>query len=104
MTIDDVLDRPALDRATTSPAGEWVATVIRHGAKPGETHGRTSYEVDATRSDMWLLSTRTGERRRIADGAARAAGFWCATRSPDGRRLGNWPTLRQPARSARRRP
>lgn len=87
LTMDDLLDRQTLDRATTSPDGEWVAAVIRRGARPGEAYGRTSYEVDATRSDVWLLSTRTGERRRLTDGAARAAGFWCATWSPDGRRL-----------------
>lgn len=87
LTIDDVLNREALDRATTSPDGEWVAVVIRRGAGPGEAYGRAVVEVDPGRSDVWLISTRTGQRSRITDGAGRAAGFWCATWSPNGRRL-----------------
>ena len=97
LTIDDVLNRETLDRATTSPDGEWVAAVVRRGAKPGEAYGRASFETDSARSDVWLISTRTGERRRITDGAPSAAGYWCATWSPDGERLAMLSTAPQGA-------
>lgn len=97
LTIDDVLRRETLDRATTSPDGEWVAVVVRRGAGSGEAYGRAVVEADPTRSDVWLISTRTGERRRVTDGAGRAAGYWCATWSPDGRRLAMLSTASQGA-------
>lgn len=87
LTIDDVLNEEQLDRATLSPDGKWVAAVVRRGAHAGETYGRASYDVDPTRADVWLISTKTGARRAITQGASRAAGFWCATWSPDGQRL-----------------
>lgn len=87
LTIDDVLDTVALDRVTPSPDGEWVAAVVPRPARAGETAGRNAYETDPSRSDVWLVSRRTGERRNLSNGAANAAGFWCATWSPDGRML-----------------
>ncbi|HYI40402.1 MAG TPA: prolyl oligopeptidase family serine peptidase [Allosphingosinicella sp.] len=85
--IDDVLNTERLDRAALSPDGEWVAAVVQRAARPGEVYGRIAYEVDPGRNDIWLISTRTGARRNITRGAGRAAGYWCATWSPDGRRL-----------------
>lgn len=87
LTIDDVLDMQRLDRAVLSPDGAWVAAVVSRPARAGEVYGRNAYETDPSRNDVWLISTRTGERRRITDGAADAAGYWCAAWSPDGRRL-----------------
>ncbi len=87
LTIDDVLDTVSLDRVTPSPDGEWVAAVVPRPARAGETAGRNAYETDPSRSDVWLVSRRTGERRNVSNGAAKAAGFWCATWSPDGRML-----------------
>ena len=87
LTIDDVLDTQRIDHAALSPDGEWVAAVVQRPARNGEVYGRTAYEIDPSRNDVWLISTRTGERRALTDGAAEAAGFWCATWSPDGRRL-----------------
>lgn len=87
LTIDDVLDLTAIDRVAPSPDGEWVAAVVQRPARSGEVYGRTSYETDPSRSDVWLISRRTGEQRNITQGAKAAAGFWCATWSPDGSRL-----------------
>jgi len=87
LTIDDVLDTEHLDRATLSPDGAWVAAVVQRGARLGEVYGRAAYETDPSRTDIWLISTRTGERRQLTHGAANAAGYWCATWSPDGQRL-----------------
>ena len=60
---------------------------MQRAARPGEVYGRTYYELDPTRSDVWLISRRTGERRNLTLGAEHAAGYWCATWSPDGATL-----------------
>ena len=87
LTIDDVLSFQRLDQAAISPDGQWAAFVVQRPALPGEVFGRNAYEIDPSRSDVVLISTVTGERREVTNGASRAAGFWCATWSPDGRRL-----------------
>lgn len=87
LSIDDVLDTIAIDRVALSPDGEWIAAVIQRPARTGEVFGRNAYEIDPSRNDVWLVSRRTGEHRNLTDGAASAAGFWCATWSPDGRKL-----------------
>jgi len=79
LTLEDVFDRQRIERATLSPDGEWVAAVISRPARAGEVYGRASYEVDPSRTDVWLISTRTGERQALTNGARRAAGYWCAT-------------------------
>lgn len=93
LTMGDVLDQEFLERATLSPDGEWVAAVIRRKPSSGEVYGRASYDVDPSRTDVWLISTKTGARTAITNGAPKAAGFWCATWSPDGRRLAMLSTL-----------
>ena len=93
VTIDDVLNMQRIDRATLSPDGEWVAAVVRRAAREGEVYGRASYDADPTRSDVWLISTRTGDFRNLTQGASKAAGFWCATWSPDAKRLAMLSTL-----------
>jgi dipeptidyl aminopeptidase/acylaminoacyl peptidase len=87
LTIDDVLAIQRLDQAVLSPDGEWAALVVQRPAVKGEVYGRNAYEIDQSRSDIVLVSTRTGDRRAITNGAPEAAGFWCAAWSPDGRRL-----------------
>lgn len=87
LSIDDVLDAQRIDRASLSPDGEWAAVVVSRPARADEAYGRTSYDADPSRDDVWLISTRTGERRALTNGANRAAGYWCATWSPDGERL-----------------
>jgi dipeptidyl aminopeptidase/acylaminoacyl peptidase len=87
LSIDDMLRMEHLDRATLSPDGEWIAVVVLRPATAGAVFGRSSYESDPTRSDVWLISAKTGARRLIANGQDNAAGYWCATWSPDGQRL-----------------
>lgn len=87
ITINDVLATERVDSATFAPDGEWAAVVVRRAAGADEVYDRTAYETDPGRSDVWLVSAKTGERRRITDGKSTAAGYWCATWSPDGRRL-----------------
>lgn len=96
LSIDDVLKIQRLDRATLSPDGEWAALVIQRPAGPGEIYGRNSYEIDPSRADVVLVSARTGERLPITAGAGRAAGYWCATWSPDGERLAMLSTHADP--------
>jgi dienelactone hydrolase len=87
LTIDDVLDVQRIDQASLSPDGNWIAAVIQRPARMGEAYGRTAYEIDPTRSDVWLIDAKTGARRPLTKGANQAAGYWCASWSPDGRRL-----------------
>ncbi len=100
LTIDDVFGIQHIDNVALSPDGEWAAVVVSRPARDGEVYGRAAYEIDPGRNDVWLVSTRTGERRNITNGAARAAGYWCATWSPDGRRLAMLST--QPERGESR--
>lgn len=95
LTIDDVLDLQSIDRVTISPDGEWVAVVVSRPARAGEVYGRMSIAVDPSRSDVVLVSLKTGGRRAITNGAPDAAGYWCATWSPDGRRLAMLSTAPQ---------
>jgi len=85
--LDDVLDVEHLEGASYSPDGEWVAAAVQRPARDGEVYGRAAYETDPSRSDISLISMRTGERRAITAGAGQAAGYWCAAWSPDGQRL-----------------
>ncbi|HEX6374427.1 MAG TPA: prolyl oligopeptidase family serine peptidase [Allosphingosinicella sp.] len=87
LTIDDVLDIERIQRVALSPDGEWAAVVVQRAARPGEAYGRTYYDLDPARSDVWLVSRRTGDKRNLTRGAAAAAGFWCPAWSPDGARL-----------------
>jgi dienelactone hydrolase len=87
LTLSDVLDFERIEQVAVSPDHEWVAAVVQRPARPGEVYGRTFYDLDPGRSDIWLLSRRTGERRNLTAGAAAAAGFWCPVWSPDGSRL-----------------
>lgn len=87
LTMDDVLDLERIDRVALSPDREWAAVVVQRAARPGEVYGRTYYDLDPSRGDVWLISRRTGERRNLTQGRAAAAGFWCPIWSPDGSRL-----------------
>lgn len=87
IAIEDVLAMEHIEVARSSPDGEMVAVVVRRAAGSGEVYGRTAFETDPGRTDIWLFSNRSGERRQLTDGKAFAAGYWCATWSPDGRRL-----------------
>ncbi|MDG2535363.1 prolyl oligopeptidase family serine peptidase [Sphingomonas sp. HITSZ_GF] len=85
--IDDVLTTTQVTEVALSPDGDLVASVATRPVSNGEVYGRTFYEMDPGRSDIWLTSRRTGERRNLTQGHGDAAGFWCASWSPDGQRL-----------------
>lgn len=87
VTLDDLFKLSVVNHTAVSPDGEWLAAVVIRPVTPGEIYGRTFYEYDVTRADVWLISTKTGERRNLTQGARDASGFWCATWSPDGKRL-----------------
>lgn len=87
ITIDDVLGMEHLDQVEVSPDGDTLAAVIQRPASDGEVYGRTAYETDPSRNDVWLVSRSRGERRNLTNGSANASGFWCASWSPDGKRL-----------------
>lgn len=95
LTMDDVLNLTRIDHIALSPDGEWAAVVVQRAARPGEVYGRIYYEVDPSRDDVWLISRPTGERRNLTKGEQAAAGFWCATWSPDGRKLAMLSTAPQ---------
>lgn len=93
LTIDDVLGMEHLDQASVSPDGNWIAAVIQRAAEGGEIYGRTAYETDPSRNDVWIVTRSTHERRNITEGAKSAAGFWCASWSPNGHRLAMLSTM-----------
>lgn len=87
LSIDDVLGMSRVDQVALSPDKKQLAVVILRPASVGEIYGRTHYEIDPSRGDIWLMDRATGSRRQITDGRGRAAGSWCAQWSPDGTRL-----------------
>lgn len=87
LTIDDVLAIETVDRADISPASKEIAIAVLRPAGPGEVYGRNAYEIDPSRSDIWLIDREGGSTRRLTDGSERAAGYWCPYWSPDGQRL-----------------
>jgi len=87
LTIDDVLATATVDRAEISPDSEEIAIALPRPAGPGEVYGRNSYEIDSSRSDIWLVKRDGSRLRQLTDGKRAAAGFWCPYWSPDGKRL-----------------
>jgi hypothetical protein len=87
LSIDDVLATVAVDRADISADSEEIAIAMPRPATPGEVYGRNSYEIDSSRTDIWLVKRDGSQLRRLTDGKGAAAGFWCPYWSPDGQRL-----------------
>jgi hypothetical protein len=87
LTIDDVLATATVDRADISPDAEDIAIALPRPAASGEVYGRNSYEIDSSRSDIWLVKRDGSQLRQLTDGKGAAAGFWCPYWSPDGQRL-----------------
>jgi dienelactone hydrolase len=87
LTIDDVLATATVDRADISPDAEDIAIALPRPAASGEVYGRNSYEIDSSRTDIWLVKRDGSQLRQLTDGKGAAAGFWCPYWSPDGRRL-----------------
>lgn len=87
LTIDDVLATVAVDRADISPDAEEIAIAMPRPATSGEVYGRNSYEIDSSRTDIWLVKRDGSQLRELTDGQSNAAGYWCPYWSPDGKRL-----------------
>jgi dienelactone hydrolase len=87
LTIDDVLATATVDRADMSQDAEDIAIALPRPAASGEVYGRNAYEIDSSRSDIWLVKRDGSQLRRLTDGKGAAAGFWCPYWNPDGRRL-----------------
>lgn len=87
MTIDDVLATITVDRADIASDADDIAIALPRPAGPGEVYGRNSYEIDSSRTDIWLVKRDGSQLRQLTDGQANAAGYWCPYWSPDGRRL-----------------
>ena len=87
LTIDDVLAVERVDEVVPSPDGRATAIVVQRPATDGETYGRTHYEIDPSRNDVWISGEGQGEARRIAPLADKGTGFWCAQWSPDGTKI-----------------
>lgn len=87
LSIDDVLATVAVDRADISPGSEEIAIAMPRPSTSGEVYGRNSYEIDSSRTDVWLVKRDGSQLRQLTDGQANAAGYWCPYWSPDGKRL-----------------
>ncbi len=86
MTVEDLLSVENLGSIALSPDGRWAAVAIQRSKREAGLFTRTRLGGD-DRSDLWLVATSTGERRRLTDGAADGSGTWAPAWSPDGERL-----------------
>lgn len=87
LTIDDVLGIVSVDKAAPSPDGRVLAIAVQRPGGEGEVAGRTSYEVDPSREDIWLIPRKSSGARNLTSGRALAAGYWCPQWSPDGKHI-----------------
>ena len=97
LTLDDVFQTVSIDQVAPSPDGTDIAVVIQRPVGGGEVAGRSFYEIDPSRNDVWLLARDGSTRTNLTNGKAKAAAFWCAQWSPDGRHLAMLST--QPERN-----
>lgn len=87
LDVEDVLGTVAIDKVDPSPDERDLAVVIQRPANDGEVFGRTAYEIDPSRTDVWLVARDGSGKRNLTKGVHSAAGFWCAQWSPSGKRL-----------------
>ena len=95
VSVDDIIAIQAIDRADMHPQSSEIAVVIARKAGPGEVFGRNAYEIDPSRSDIWLVGRDGSDPRPLTQGKESAAGFWCPHWSPDGKRLAMLSTAPQ---------
>lgn len=87
LSVADVLALQTVDRADITPGSEDIAIAMPRPVGPGEVYGRNAYEIDPSRSDIWLAKRDGSDLRRLTHGHSEAAGYWCPHWSPDGQRL-----------------
>ena len=87
LTIDDVLAIERVDEIVPSPDGKITAVVIQRPPTNGEAFGRTHYEIDPSRNDIWIAGDGQSEGRKIAPASGKGSGFWCAQWSPDSSKI-----------------
>ena len=87
LEIEDVLSTVSIDKVDPSPDGKDLAVVVQRPVSDREVFRRTAYEIDPSRTDVWLVARDGSAKRNLTQGLAQAAGFWCAQWSPDGKRL-----------------
>ncbi len=85
LTPDDVVNFWSIGSTTLSPDGEWIAVEVRRPpTSPSRYRGPSNR---GERSDVWLVSTLTGETRNLTNGQRDSTGAFAPTWSPDGGRL-----------------
>jgi len=87
ITLEDLFARETVMQVAPSPDGELLAIVVQRPVTDGEVYGRTLYEMDPARADLWLYDMAQGQIRRLTDGHPNAAGYWCPVWSPDSRQI-----------------
>ncbi|TDW63061.1 prolyl oligopeptidase family protein [Novosphingobium sp. PhB55] len=87
LAIDDVMTMTSIDQVAINPKGRDIAVVVQRPAEDGEAFGRTPYEIDPSRADIWLVARDGSGSRQLTSGHDSAAGYWCAQWSPDGQQL-----------------
>lgn len=87
LTIEDVLAIERVDEVVPSPDGSATAIVVQRPATEGESFGRTHYEIDPSRNDVWISGEGQSEARKIAPLVGKGIGFWCAQWSPGGTKV-----------------
>jgi dipeptidyl aminopeptidase/acylaminoacyl peptidase len=87
LNIDDVLGMERFDSVALSPDRRQLVVTLLRPAGRGEVYGRTHYDLDPSRADLWLIDRTSGAVKRLTDGRARAAGHYCPVWSPDGQRI-----------------
>jgi dipeptidyl aminopeptidase/acylaminoacyl peptidase len=85
LTPEDVVNFWSIGSSTLSPDGEWLAVEVRRPpTSPSRFRGPS---LRGERSDVWLVSARTGETRNLTDGQRDSTGAFSPLWSPDGDRL-----------------
>ncbi|MGD2124066.1 MAG: prolyl oligopeptidase family serine peptidase, partial [Gemmatimonadota bacterium] len=85
LTPDDVVNISTIGSSTLSPDGEWLAVEVRRPpTSPSRFRGPATR---GERSDIWLVSPRTGETRNLTGGQSDSTGAFAPLWSPDGDRL-----------------
>lgn len=90
LTLDDLLTQQRIvspfggEAFAFSARGEQIAYTLQ---SPGLLQGPGSNVGGSERADLWVVTGREGEPRRITDGETADHGYWAPNWSPDGNHL-----------------